>query len=69
MAAATVSVGSTLFHPIRGHYVVTGAGHNSVSTTGFDANYKLNPCPPGVPVDMCVFFQDIQIFQGDYTFK
>jgi hypothetical protein len=69
MAAATVSAGSTLFHPIWGHYVVTGAGHNFVSTTGFDANYKPNLCPQDVPADMCVFFQDIQIFQGDYTFN
>ena len=59
------SAGKTLFHPIRGHYVVTGAGHNFVSTTGFDADYKPN-CPQGEP---CIFFQDIMIFQGDYTFN
>ncbi len=69
MVMATASAGSTLFHPIRGHYVVTGAGHNFISTTGFDANYKPNPCPQGVPAEMCVFFQDIMIFQGDFTFN
>jgi hypothetical protein len=52
---------------IQGHYAVTGAGHNLVSTTGFDANFKPNPCPPaGNP---CLVFQDIQIFSGDYTFN
>ena len=69
IAVGMASAGSTLFHPIRGHYVVTGAGHNFVSTTGFDANYKPNPCPQDVPAEMCIFFQDIMIFQGDYTFN
>jgi len=65
MAVATASAGSK----IRGHYAVTGAGHNFVSTTGFDQDYKPNPCPQGVPAEMCIFFQDIQIFQGDYIFN
>ncbi len=69
MAVATTSAGSTLFHPIKGHYVVTGSGHNFVSTTGFDANFNANPCPgPDFPFG-CIVFQDIQIFSGDLTFN
>ena len=69
MAVATASAGPTLFHPIRGHYVVTGSGINIVSTTGFDQNYKPNPCPD--PPDGCVsmVFQDIQNLKGDYIFN
>jgi hypothetical protein len=69
MAAGVASARSTHFGPIMGHYVVTGAGHNFVSTTGFDANYIPNPCPgPDFPF-VCVSFQDIQIFSGDLTFN
>jgi hypothetical protein len=60
-----VSAGSNDFSPIIGHYVVTGSGHNFISTTGFDSNYKPNPCPDGMSADMCISFQDVQIFQGD----
>jgi hypothetical protein len=63
-----VSAGSTNFGPIIGHYSVTGSGHNFVSTTGFDANYKPNPCPPDVPAENCISFQDAQIFQGELIF-
>ena len=67
--ASVASARSTHFGPIIGHYVVTGAGHNFVSTTGFDANYIPNPCPgPDFPF-VCVSFQDIQIFSGDLTFN
>ena len=67
--ASVASARSTHFGPIIGHYVVTGAGHNFVSTTGFDANYNPNPCPgPDFPFG-CVSFQDIQIFSGDLTFN
>jgi hypothetical protein len=51
---------------IQGHYAVTGAGHNVVSTTGFDANFQANPCLPGNP---CLVFQDIMMFSGDLTFN
>jgi hypothetical protein len=69
MAVAMASARPTHFGPIMGHYVVTGAGHNFVSTTGFDANYNANPCPgPDFPFG-CVSFQDIQIFSGDLTFN
>lgn len=55
--------------PVMGHYVVTGSGHNFVSTTGFDADYKPNPCSQEVPAEMCITFQDTMIFQGDLIFN
>ena len=69
MVVATASAGSILFHPIRGHCVVTGSGNNLVSTTGFDKDYNPNPCPPTPPPFGCLVFQDIQIFSGDLTFN
>jgi len=69
MAVATASAGPTLFHPIRGHYAVTGAGHNLVSTTGFDNNYNPNPCPDPPPPFGCLVFQDSMILSGDFNFN
>ena len=66
MAVATASAQPTYFYPIRGHYAVTGAGNNLVSTTGFDKNYNPNPCPVPPSPFGCLVFQDIQILQGDF---
>jgi len=56
-------------HGIQGHYAITGAGHNLVSTSGFDNNYNPNSCTPPNPPFGCLVFQDIQIFSGDLTFN
>ena len=53
----------------KGHYAFTGAGHNLVSTTGFDNNYNPISCPTTPPPFGCLVFQDIQIFSGDLTFS
>ena len=53
----------------RGHYAVTVAGHNLVSTTGFDNDFNPNPCPTNAPPSSCLVFQDIQVWSGDLRFN